>query len=333
MTLSYAQRLEDYHLSRAFGDQRSGFYVDIGGGHPVADNVSYWFYLRGWSGLIVEPQEALCRRYRRLRPRDVAVCSLVGRHNGEADFHAVDTLHGLSTTLEQHARKAAELGATYTTSRRPVMTLARLLETHGVERIDFLKVDVEGAEADVFAGADWTQWRPRIIVAEAIAPNATHDVSAEWEGMLIGQNYISALFDGLNRFYVAAEETALLERLPREPAPWDVVPHLYEFGYAPDNPHHPDHALAIHLAAAFLSGLSEESDESLAALLLKGSNDARAARRLQRILGAAGSDSGGSTEERCRALVRNPAFRAALGRIAAPYDGGLMLDDDPGDDG
>jgi hypothetical protein len=59
MQLSYAQNLEDYHLDLAFAGQQMGTYVDVGGGHPVADNVSFWFYLKGWRGLIVEPQQAL----------------------------------------------------------------------------------------------------------------------------------------------------------------------------------------------------------------------------------------------------------------------------------
>ena len=48
--ISYAQRYEDMHLLRAFGEQASGFYIDIGAGHPVYDNVSFAFYLRGWRG-------------------------------------------------------------------------------------------------------------------------------------------------------------------------------------------------------------------------------------------------------------------------------------------
>ena len=46
--ISYAQRYEDMHLLRAFGGQQNGFYIDIGAGHPVYDNVSFAFYLRGW---------------------------------------------------------------------------------------------------------------------------------------------------------------------------------------------------------------------------------------------------------------------------------------------
>src|SRR5262245_46441155 len=107
MRLSYAQRLEDYHLDLVFGAQQRGFYIDIGGGHPVADNVTFWFYLKGWSGLVVEPQAALAGLYERVRPRDTTVCALVGREDGEADFHVVDRLHGFSTTLESHAQAAA----------------------------------------------------------------------------------------------------------------------------------------------------------------------------------------------------------------------------------
>ncbi len=321
MELSYAQRLEDYHLACAFGDQATGFYVDVGAGHPVADNVSYWFYLKGWRGLAIEPQEGLCRRYRGVRPRDAAVCSLIGSRTGHADFHVVDTLHGLSTMVAYNAAKAADLGATYATLHLPVTTLAAIFEEHGVERVDFLKVDVEGAEADVFAGMNWSRWRPRIIVAEALAPNSEQDASRDWEPVLLAQDYRFALFDGLNRFYVAAEETELLARHPKQPASWGAVRHLYEFGRAPDNPQHPDHALARRLVSAFLASLPGRADESLAALLqglgvpLPEEGDA--------------AESTGSPATRYRALAGSDAFRAALGRIAAPYDGGLMLDDPP----
>jgi FkbM family methyltransferase len=328
MDLSYAQRLEDYHLACAFGDQSTGFYVDVGGGHPVADNVSYWFYLRGWRGLVIEPQPRLFDRYRFLRPRDIAVQSLVGRSIGEVDFHVFDTFHGLSTTVEHHARRAAEIGAAYKTTRQPVTTLSSLLEAHSVERIDFLKVDVEGAEGEVFAGLDWSRWRPRIIVAEAVVPNDVHQAAIEWEDVLLGHDYRFALFDGLNRFYVAAEEHDLLKRLPQAPADWGIVHHLYEFGRAPETPAHPDHALARRLIAAFLASLPLQDETSLAALL--GELEQPQAEESFRALLPDGMLAGGGTrEDFCRAVVRTEAFRSAIGRIAAPYDGGLPLDDEP----
>src|SRR5436309_2488004 len=127
MELSYSQNLEDYHLSLAFAGQASGPYIDVGAGHPIADNVSFWFYERGWHGIVVEPQPELAALYQRLGPRDVAVRGLIGRHCGEIDFHVVDRLHGLSTTVEELAQKAKSFGVDYQTVRMPVTTPGKLV--------------------------------------------------------------------------------------------------------------------------------------------------------------------------------------------------------------
>ena len=109
MELSYAQNLEDYHLSLAFDGMHAGTYIDVGAGHPIADNVSFWFYERGWRGIVIEPQRQLVELYKYLRPRDMVHCGLAGSKVGEADFHIVDRLHGFSTTLEDNARRAKHL--------------------------------------------------------------------------------------------------------------------------------------------------------------------------------------------------------------------------------
>jgi hypothetical protein len=125
MNLSYTQNMEDYHLSLAFAGQATGTYIDIGAGHPIADNVSFWFYERGWQGIVVEPQRKLIDLYARLRPRDVAVCGLVGNRCGPADFYAFDRLHGLSTTVETFASAATRFGEGYRPQQLPMTTLAR----------------------------------------------------------------------------------------------------------------------------------------------------------------------------------------------------------------
>jgi hypothetical protein len=159
----------------------------------------------------------------------------------------------------------------------------------------------------VLAGADWRRFRPKVVLVEAVAPGTMAPSHAEWEPILFGAGYGFAFFDGLNRFYVADEAAALKARFPEKPASWDAVRHLYEFGRAPENPQHPDHALAKALAGACLAALPTLTPKALRALL------------------AAGAE--GPEVERLLAAIDTDAFRAGLGRIAAPYDGGQLLDE------
>src|SRR5215475_150874 len=104
--ISYSQRFEDFHLLRCFPDRARGFYIDIGAGHPVYDNVSFAFYLRGWHGITVEPNPWLAQLSEAVRPRDTRIASLVGVERGEATYYLVEDYHGLSTTIENNARSA-----------------------------------------------------------------------------------------------------------------------------------------------------------------------------------------------------------------------------------
>jgi FkbM family methyltransferase len=307
MDLSYTQNLEDYHLSLAFAGHATGCYIDIGAGHPVADNVSCWFYQRGWHGIVVEPQSDLAALYARLRPRDKVVQALVGRTNGERDFFLVDRLHGFSTTIERYAQNAQALGVGYRSMRLPVLTLAALCEAQGVGEIDFLKIDVEGAEAEVLAGADFKRFRPKVVVAEAVAPGSGEPAWQEWEPQLLSQGYRFALFDTLNRFYVAEEHPAIMARLPQERADWHAVRHMYEIGRAPESAEHPDHVLARDLARGFWAMLPWLEPDLIVALLAR-------ARRMEDATGRAA----------LAATVDSEAFRLALGRISCGYDGGQV---------
>jgi FkbM family methyltransferase len=310
MALSYAQNLEDYHLSLAFAGQASGFYIDVGAGHPVADNVSFWFYERGWHGLVVEPQPELAALYAALRPRDVAVAELLGRQAGEADFHVVERLHGLSTMVAERARDAAAAGAAFATRRLPVTTLAALCERHGVGTIDFLKIDVEGAEADVIRGGDWRRFRPKVVLVEAVTPGSNEPAWRDWEPFLLAQGYRFALFDTLNRFYVAAEHRDIAARLPAERAPWGSCVHMYEIGRAPDNEAHPDHGLARELTRGFWMSLPDLDRRVLALCLAR----------------ARGISTEPGDIDALAAALDTDRFRASLGRIACGYDGGQIID-------
>jgi FkbM family methyltransferase len=330
MHISYAQNLEDYHLDLVFAGQGGGTYVDVGGGHPVADNVSFWFYLKGWRGLVVEPQQALADIYAHVRPRDHTVSCLAGRADGEAEFHVVETLHGFSTTVKEHAAGAAKFGADYKTIRKPVRTLTALWAEAGLDKIDFLKIDVEGAEAEVLAGMDFARLRPRVVMIEAVAPGSMEAAWSAWEPDLLARGYRFVFFDNLNRCYVAEEEAALAERFPKQPAAWNHVQHLWDCGRAPDQPEHPDHKLAKILQSGFFAMLPSLDPALLKAVVERGLEAAKAGpfspTVAASLIGSAEFPRAPSAAPDLAALLATDELRAAMGRIACTYDGGHIME-------
>lgn len=332
MQLSYAQNLEDYHLTLVFGDQPAGTYIDVGGGHPVADNVSFWFYLKGWRGLVVEPQQDLAGLYAHVRPRDHTVSCLAGRTVGDVEFHVVDKLHGFSTTVREHAAGASQFGADFTTVTRPMRPLAQLCDEAGLASVDFLKVDVEGAEAEVLSGMDFKRVRPRVVLVEAIVPGSMQAAWDTWEPILTSNGYRFAFFDNLNRFYVAEEAAGLAARFPATPAAWDSVAHLWDCGRAPERTGHPDHTLATTLVAGLMARLPALPPQLLEELIRAGLAADRRGQVTPDILRSLQGTAEFPRMPRpapsadLAHLLQTDALRAALGRIACMYDGGHLLE-------
>ncbi len=202
--VSYAQNFEDVLLWRAFRHLATGFYIDVGAAHPDTDSVTRAFYDRGWRGINIEPAAGFFTRLEAARPRDVNLKVALGAAAGRAAFFSV-----VGTGLSTLSESAAD---TYRTQRLDVgreeidvQTLADVCRRHAAEDIHFLKIDVEGSEQAVLAGADLRSFRPRIVLVEATAPMSTVETHAEWEPGLLAAGYRFLWFDGLNRFYAAEE--------------------------------------------------------------------------------------------------------------------------------
>ena len=204
--VSYAQNFEDIMLLRALDDVSEGFYIDIGACSPDADSVTRLFYDKGWRGINVEPHPGYLQQLESKRPDDTNLGVVVSRKGGTAVFHQVgDT--GLSSTNPEIAKAHEATGLPVTAREVPATTLRDLWTEHVPEgqAVHFLKIDVEGAEACVIASGDWKTHRPWVLVVEATTPNSQTPNHAEWESVLLENDYSFVYWDGLNRFYLAKE--------------------------------------------------------------------------------------------------------------------------------
>ena len=215
--MSYAQNFEDVTLWRALRDVEAGFYIDVGAWDPDVDSVTRAFSERGWRGVNVEPLPGRHAALQARRPRDVNLLAAVGAAAGTATFYDVEA-SGLST-LDPALAAAAIQTHGLAAARRTVQvtTLAEICRAHAPDPVHFLKIDVEGAERAVLEGADFTRYRPWIVLLEALDPRTLAPNHQDWEDLLAAAGYRFAWFDALNRFYVAQEHHARLEPLLAQP--------------------------------------------------------------------------------------------------------------------
>ena len=110
--------------------------------------------------------------------------------------------------------RARSGGLLFTPKRIRCARLDTLIDEHASGRaIDFLKIDVEGAEREVLSSFNPEKIRPTVILIEAISPLDNRQNHEEWEPLLVGHGYVFAAFDGINRFYVPVERMELIETL------------------------------------------------------------------------------------------------------------------------
>jgi len=218
--ISYSQNFEDVMLQRAFAQIDAGFYVDVGAWDPNVHSVTRHFYERGWRGVNIEPHPAYHDMLERARPRDVNLRVAVSDRPGVAEITLIHGT-GISTLRPEIAAMHERLDYRHEQVEVETRTLDSIFETFAPKEVHFLKIDCEGAESDVVNAFDLARFRPWIILVEATKPLSREETHAAWEPHILEANYRFAYFDGVNRFYVAAEHDDLRRHFELPPNVFD----------------------------------------------------------------------------------------------------------------
>jgi FkbM family methyltransferase len=218
--ISYAQNHEDILLWRALRDIPDGFYIDVGAEDPTQDSVTHAFYERGWHGINVEPVQGYFDKLCDERSRDLTLQVAIGDRVGWSTLYEFPNT-GLSTLVKEIASRHLSKGLHHVERRVPIVTLTSLWEDFVKGEVHFLKIDVEGYEARVLSGMTLARFRPWIILIEATEPRTSEETWCEWEDKILESKYEFVHFDGLNRWYLAAERPQLRKR-------FDAPPNLFD---------------------------------------------------------------------------------------------------------
>ena len=108
-SLSFSQYGEDLLLAVTLLPGRRGRYVDVGAYHPWRASNTYKLYLRGWSGVTIEPNPDVAGLFRRKRPRDIHVVGGVAASRTALTYHRFVEAK-LNTFSEEQAQTYVDLG-------------------------------------------------------------------------------------------------------------------------------------------------------------------------------------------------------------------------------
>lgn len=209
--VSYAQNFEDVLLWRAFHDVEQGRYIDIGAQDPEFDSVSLAFYKAGWRGIHVEPTPFYANKLRNARPDETVIEAAATDAEGPIRFYELGGLSSGRKDIANHHRKSGHKPQEILV---PTIRLDQLLELEGGE-VHWLKVDVEGMEADVLRSWGKSPKRPWVLVIESTFPNSQETTEHLWIDQVLSRGYNEAFFDGLSRYFIHETHLDLSSRLNR----------------------------------------------------------------------------------------------------------------------
>ena len=140
--------------------------MDIGCGHPIKNNNTYLLYKKGWNGVNIDLDKENIDLFNSYRKRDFNVTAAVSDKEGEADLYFYHNKSALNTISKQNADfQKADISSI---KKIKTQSINKILENSPFkdQKIDFLSVDVEGSELDIFKNFDFNKYSPKVIVVE-----------------------------------------------------------------------------------------------------------------------------------------------------------------------
>ncbi|MFG1250056.1 FkbM family methyltransferase [Xanthobacter flavus] len=140
----------------------SGIFVEVGAYDPVFQSQTLHLEMMGWKGLLVEPVPELANNLRASRQARVAQVACVAPEAAGIGRVALLERRGSSTIVFNPSK----IGPEDAVLDVPAATLDAVLEGAGLSRIDYLSVDVEGAEPEVLRGLTLRRFQPKLVVVD-----------------------------------------------------------------------------------------------------------------------------------------------------------------------
>ncbi len=162
---------EDLQVKKYFNNKKNGLYVDVGAYHPIHRNNTKLLHDMGWEGINIDISDFSIKLFEHLRPDDVNLNLAVSKTNGYVDMFYQKKLSQILTIKKKIAENVFQ--GKIKSKKILSKTLSQILNEskYSERKIDFLDVDVEGADLDVLESLDFSKYSPELICVEYIGKN------------------------------------------------------------------------------------------------------------------------------------------------------------------
>lgn len=162
---SVSQAGQDFGVfGEAFNEKKNGFFVNIGAHDGINISSTYWLENRyNWSGVRIEANP---HTFKNLQKNRKATCLNIylDCHEGEVTFHPKGVMGGI---VDQGLDNQIDNINSSDTLTLPTKTLnATLVDISAPKVIDYLSIDVEGAEEQILAEFDFERYTFLCITIE-----------------------------------------------------------------------------------------------------------------------------------------------------------------------
>src|SRR3989338_1218500 len=165
---SYSQFNEDIFIDYLLNKER-GVYIDVGANDPNFNSNTKRFYLKGWTGINIEPNFYIYDKLLKFRANDMNLNIAVSKTKGEIKIYHMGYDSTLSTLNYDIAKEvSAKLKLPILEAEILAFPLRDIFNEYlNGREIDFLSVDAEGHDLSVLESNDWNGYRPTLLMVES----------------------------------------------------------------------------------------------------------------------------------------------------------------------
>ena len=157
---------EDIAVLDYFKDKKNGFYVDVGCYHPIHRNNTYLLHKQNWRGINIDTSEFSIDLFDFIRPKDLNYNCAISNKKEMIKLFYQKKLSQLSTIEIDQAKKVFQ--GNIKEKEMQAFTLDEILNRDKYKniKIDFLDIDVEGADLKVLEGLSFEIYKPELVCVE-----------------------------------------------------------------------------------------------------------------------------------------------------------------------